>query len=117
MPTTDTRKKPASSEAGSASTTGNQPPSGIPVVYILKQARDYIGQQPMPPRGVMLRGNPLTIRDCRTAARVLGQLMLQEIGWEVFRRGAKDDASFQRLEHEIMAELFPGDPDDWPDLP
>jgi hypothetical protein len=83
------------------------PAIGIPLIHVLKQARSYVDQQPLPPRGVMLRGRRLSSNDFRNASRILEHLILEQVAWEAVRRGAVDDLSFERLEEEVLAEVFP----------
>lgn len=64
MGTTDRRKRSASAEPGTALVTF-EPSPGIPLLHVLRQAKDHVDRQTLPPRAVMLRG-----RQIRSQARV-----------------------------------------------
>lgn len=112
MAPTDRRR---ASNIGDLGTLPGQP-SGIPLLHLLRQAKDHIDKQPIPPRGVMLRGRQIRSQDFRNASRLMDHLILEQIAWEAVKRGAVDDLSFERLEEEIMNEIFPEGPDKRPDL-
>ncbi len=102
MPTTERRRRPKAGEPERSM----EPPSGLPLLHVLKQAKDHIERQPFPPQSVMLRDRHIKLHDFRAASRLLDLLISEQVAWEAVRRGAMDDQSYARLEKEVMAEVF-----------